>query len=187
MPIGHRHIEQASGDHLSLVNIDQVIEFLGGNPDERVVAQLYDFGKLLLDQIRALRDSHDAKLTSCLGWSVAILAVVLVAPKDWMQAGLVGNLTIAASISAALSTAVSGWALYVRGGWKWPSERDWFNDEYLRWPPALQKQHLIAMLEAHQCYASRTQAKGGYLHAAQLCLAASGLFFAVAAISKHGG
>jgi hypothetical protein len=56
--------DELPNDKISLVNVDDVLACLNDDPSEATVDQLYDFGKLMLDQIRSLRNTYDAKLTS---------------------------------------------------------------------------------------------------------------------------
>jgi hypothetical protein len=185
MSIRVTHIEQGTGDHISLVSVDDVIKYLSSNPDPATVDQLYDFGKLLLDQIRSLRESHNAKLTACLGWGSALLAVVLVGAKEWISDGIPGYLAVFGTALAVACVLSSTIGLRSAGGWAWPSERDWFSVDYLRWPERLKIQHLIAMLEAHQSYSRKTQKKGYLLDLSEKLLAASGVLLGAAAVVRQ--
>jgi pimeloyl-ACP methyl ester carboxylesterase len=172
-------------DQISLVDPDAVIEYLNGNPSPETVDQLYDFGKLLLDQIRALRDSYDSKLTHCLGWSAGLFAVVMVAAKDWVGVtGVVGITASAGVVFAFGSVIMSIVGLKSVAGWKWPSERDWFDKQFLSWPGRLKQQHLVLMIEAHRSYSERTQRKGYSLMIAEYLLAGAAICLGVAVMAK---
>jgi hypothetical protein len=172
-------------DRVLHVNVDDVIVYLNNNPDSRVVDQLYDFGKLLLDQIRGLRDSYDSKLTSCLGWGTAVLAILLIGIKEWIGKGPSGVLASAGMILTFVSVLAATAGLWSRAGWKWPSEKDWFPADYLDWPEAVRRHHLVTMLEAHQSYSQRTQQKGYALMISEYLLAASAVLLGISAFIKQ--
>lgn len=169
-------------DVITLLDTEQVCRLLSKDDlDPKSVDQLYDFGKMLLEQIRDLRDSYDSKLTNCLGWSSGIFAVVMVGASDWIKVpGALGKFASAGVVFAFLSIIMAMLGLKSVGGWKWPSEKDWFSPEFLKWPNDLKKQHVVVMHAAHRSYSERTQIKGHFLMAAEyslivaaLCLGAS--------------
>lgn len=170
-----------------MVDVDEVIAYMAGDPQKDTVDELFDFGKLLLDQIRGLRASYDAKLTSCLGWGTAILAVMLAGFTNWSNHGPSGVLAGLGASSAFLSVLASVFGFKSVAGWKWPSEKDWFAFEYFDWPERLKRQYVIAMLEAHQSYSKRTQRKGYALMAAEYLLGLSAVLFAVAVLMRQLG
>lgn len=169
-------------DKVAQIDVDDVLAFLNADPPSEVVDQLYDFGKLLLDQIRGLRNSYESKLSSCLGWGTATLAILLSGLAKWLSQDVAGILASAGALFAFLSVAVAIVGLKSFGGWKWPSEKDWFQPEYLRWAAHLKRHHLVSMLEAHQSYSLRTQRKGYALMIAEYLLAASALCLGVAVV-----
>jgi hypothetical protein len=173
-------------DKIVQVNVDDVIRYLNNNPDQKTIDQLYDFGKLLLDQIRGLKNSYDSKLTSCLGWGTATLAILLAGASNWMgTTGTHLGLARVGMLLAFLSVVASILGLKSWAGWKWPSEKDWFQAEFFSHPEKLKQQHLVAMLEAHQSYSRRTQRKGYALVAAEYLLAASALVLGAAVFLRQ--
>jgi len=119
-------------DKVQLIDIDETLAFLNSDelpPDS--VKQLYDFGRMLLDHVRGLRASYDSKLTSCLGWGTAILAIMLAGLSNWAGLGLAHALASAGTCAAILGALVSAIGLKSWPGLKFPSEKDWFQSEYL--------------------------------------------------------
>lgn len=174
-------ISESQIDAIWTIDVSHVISFLGNNPKKETVDQLYDFGKLLLDQARTLRSSYDSKLTSCLGWSSALLAFVLIGGGGKTPT-LAGAAIIAGAVAALASLFSAAFGLASRAGWKFPSEKDWFAEEYLAWPQQLKIHHIIAMLEAHQSYNRHVQKKGYALMVAEWSLAVSGTFLGAVVI-----
>lgn len=153
--------------------------------DAATVEQLYDFGKVLLDQIRDLRETYDEKLTSCLGWSSALFALVMVGTENWMKIqGPIGLFASFGVVFAFASLIAAMLGLRSRGGWKWPSEKDWFSEEFLKWPTELKKQHIIVMHQAHRSYSELGQRKGHFLIAAEWGLILAALCLGLAVIAK---
>jgi hypothetical protein len=174
-------------DHVTLIEVGDVISQLSDDLDPATIQQLYDFGKLSLDQIRWLRSSYDSKLTSCLGWATTTTAVMLVGFGKWSSQGWVRALALTGLSAAILCVLACIIGFKSIAGWKWPSEKDWFNTEYFKWPNSLKKQHIIAMLEAHQSYSRKTQRKGQALMAAEYLLALSALCLGIAVLFRQLG
>lgn len=172
-------------DKVVHVNVDDVLACLNGDMPQGTVDQLYDFGKLMLDQIRALRNSYDAKLTSCLGWSTVTSAVLLSRITTWVGPSASGKLASVATVLVGLSVIASMFGLKSWSGWKWPSEKDWFHEELFPWPDRLRRQHLVSMLEAHQSYSRKTQKKGYALMLSEYSLIGSAVFLTAAIIVKQ--
>jgi hypothetical protein len=169
-------------DPIWKVNVDNAIAVLGDNPPKETVDQLYDFGKFLLDQARSLRNSYDAKLTSCLGWASGLLVFVLVGNP--FKAASTGTKFFASmgAISAMASVIIAIIGLRSKPGLKWPSEKDWFDTEAFAYPASLKIQHVVAILEAHQSYNSRVQEKGYCMTYSEYALAVAGVLLGLAAI-----
>lgn len=178
-------LQELPHDTVHLVDINQVIEFMNGDPSAATVTELYDFGKLLLDHIRAVRTSYDTKLSSCLGWSSAMLALLVSGLMKWVGPNLPGYLASAGTVLALGAVMASIFGLKSWGGLKWPSEKDWFAPDFLDDADLLKRQHVVAMLEAHQSYSLRTQRKGYALMLAEYLLAGAALCVGAAAILKQ--
>jgi hypothetical protein len=172
-------------DKILLVDVDEALAFLNSDPPPETVRQLYDFGKLMLDQVHGLRASYDSKLTSCLGWGTAILAIMLAGLTNWVGLGVAQTLAAAGTSAAIVGALVSAVGLKSWAGLKWPSEKDWFQEDYFQWPDRLKAHHLIAMLEAHHSYSRRIQKKGYALMAAEYLLAMSALFLGAAVLLRQ--
>lgn len=176
-----RHLVVDERDHIAHVDIDLVIQRLGDGVSAESAAQLYDFGKLLLDHVRGLRESHVTKLNNCLGWSSALLAIILTNAKAWSH-GPVFLFAMFGAVSAIGALLAAAVALHSRGGWKWPSEQDWISIDYLKWETPLKIQRIIAMLESHQSYSGRVQQMGRRLAIAEVLLAVSGVLIGLAVV-----
>jgi hypothetical protein len=156
------------------VKVERVIEYLeNASPD--TVNQLYDFGKILLDQIRALRESYDARLTSAFGWSTGLLAVMFIGDSRIADSEASRPWFLAAATTALLSLVAASIGRFSRSVWKWPSETTWFERDRMPWADSLKKSHVVSMLEAHQSYSERCIKKGNALTAAEVLLGVSGV------------
>ena len=170
-----------------VVDVGDVIAYLQNatDKDAETVNQLYDFGKVLLDQIRATREAYHSKLTSCLGWSSAVLALVLIG-KDWIgSTGAIRALSVLGAFAAIVSVASSVAGLLSRSHWLWPSEKDWFARDFLQYPYKLRKHHVIVMLESHQSYNRMAQRTGYKLTIAEVSLGAAAVLVGLAAILRQ--
>lgn len=149
------------------------------------VNELYDFGKLMLDQIRGVRSSYDTKLTSCLGWGTAVLAIMLAGIRSWVGTGIASALASAGTASALLGVLTSAFGLKSWGGLQWPSEKDWFRKEHMANPGDLKRFYVLAMLEAHQSYSVRVQRKGYALTAAEYLLVIAAMLMGAAVLVRQ--
>jgi hypothetical protein len=172
-------------DRIFLVDVDEVLGYLNTDLPPETVSQLYEFGKLMLDQIRGLRTSYDSKLTSCLGWGTATVAVMLAGITNWIGPGWAHTLASAGTAFAILSVIAAMFGLKSFAGLEWPSEKDWFQSDYFQWPDRLKRHHIVTMLGAHQSYSRRMQRKGYALMLAEYFLVSSALLLASAAFVKR--
>ena len=174
-------------DHVNLVDVDEALVQLSTKLEPATIQQLYDFGKLLLDQIRWLRTAYDSKLTSCLGWGTVTTAVMLASFTSWGKHGwitVLAELGLSGAMLCVLSCILGFKSI---AGWKWPSEKDWINVDYFAWPDELKKQHVISMLEAHQSYSFKVQRKGYALMVAEYLLVFSAICLGTAVLFRQVG
>jgi hypothetical protein len=123
-----------------------------------------------------------------MGWGTVSLAVLFTDLRQWgWRPGLPGTLASIATVLLVLSVAIATWGLKSIGGWKWPSEKDWFHQEFFPWPLRLKRQHLIVMLEAHQSYSMKTQRKGVALMLSEWALIGAAVLLGSSVIAKQMG
>jgi hypothetical protein len=174
MAIRYRIHGNTEGDRVSLMKVEDVMDHLEKATPE-AVSQVYDFGKLIVAQFTGLRQSFDTKLTSCLGWSAALLAVVLVGKPE-------GSLPAFGAAAALGAVVLAGFGLLSVGGWKWPGELAWLDWEYFQHANQLRGQHILALVQSHQSYSVRVQKKGRLLFASQCCLLVAGVLIGAAVL-----
>ncbi len=175
MAIRYQTRGNLEGDRIVLMKIADVMDHLEKATPE-AVSQLYDFGKMIVEHFRDLRESFDTKLTNCLGWSGALLAVVMVGKPQ-------GVLPLLGGVAALSSLVLAGIGLLSRSGWKWPGEVSWLDWEYFQSAERLTGQHVVALVQSHQSYSVKVQRKGKLLFASECCLLAAGVLIGLAVLS----
>ncbi len=171
------------------VDVKEAQTKLLSQPYEKVADQLYSFGALLLGEVQQRTTALDAKLTSVLGWTAAMLAFLLIGNQSWVAAPmdslarLQNWLMIFAAVLAigAIFCAFLGMKTTL---WIWPSQRDWFKMSLFDQGLTLKKFHIIAMLEAHQAHNHLNQDKGKWAWHSQWLLAVAATSVGLSAFVK---
>ena len=164
------------------VNVAEVEETLPSLNDDSV-AELYQFGNLMVTsaQQRAIR--LDAKLTGVLNWSSGLLAFVLIDANVSHVRGLLFVGSLLAMLVALISVGSAYLGLRSRF-WPSPSERDWFRSGFLNKPGTLRRYHVVSMLNMHQSQSEGNSKRAHMLKIAELGLVLSGLIVFVSLFAR---
>lgn len=145
---------------------------------EEVLSALEHFGGTLLDEMLARAALIESKAISILGWSTALLGLLLLQGSGpqairnpWML-----RLTVLVTLVALGAAAAAARART----WPWPTIRHWFAEDQFAKPRVLRGLHLIAMLEAYLGHAAVTERKARALQVSQAAILGAGVLVAVA-------
>jgi hypothetical protein len=167
-------------EKVSYLDISAAKKRLEETSSDAAIDHLYDFAKVLVDEVQQRTSQIDGKLVSILGWTAGILALILVGQDSWLKAGVPFRALMLYLASASTICAMGGvlfafLGLRTRGVWSFPSEADWFRDELIGNPRLLKKYHTLGLLEAHQEHNKVTSKKAAMLFVSEWLLAASAI------------
>src|SRR5258707_13110670 len=107
--------------------IEEVNRIVYSYADANVTDELYSFGSALLTEIRTRASNIDSKAATMLGWSTGIL-VFLFTQIDKHSGFVVLGWAVASGLCCLFCAIFAFLALRARGEWKWPSDKDWFEE-----------------------------------------------------------
>ncbi len=108
-----------------------------------VTDQLYDFGKMLLDEVQSRAGRLNAQSVTVLGWSTAILGFLFAGANRLSGAVLYFAMVGAVCALAGMMFSVN--ALRTRGNWNWPSDQSWIHKTGLVQDDELKRYHVRVM------------------------------------------
>jgi hypothetical protein len=105
-----------------------------------VTNQLYDFGKMLLEEVQSRSSRINSQSVSVLGWSTAILAFLFAGIDRFSGGSRYFSLCSAVFALAAMRFSVN--ALRTRPDWSWPSDVSWIHKTGLLQEDELKRYHI---------------------------------------------
>ncbi len=165
-------------------DVQEVTDRVQNYTDTDTTNELYDFGKLLLQE--AIDRAHwiDAKASTLAGFSGALVAFLFSTSSIWKTAlaqepnGLRIGVLLAV-VFILISGGCAFLALFNRT-FLWIKEKDeWFNKDYLEYPDFLRRSYVLTMYQSVRSHAERNDEKSAYLSLAQLALLVGGALLAV--------
>jgi hypothetical protein len=164
--------------------IEEVKRIVYSYGDARVTDELYSFGSVLLTEIRNRAGNIDSKAATMLGWSTGIL-VFLFTQIDKHSGGFIAlAFAVASGLCCLLSAIYAFLALRARNEWKWPSDRDWFEESALCDSDELKRFHIRSMHEVRQAQNRVTDQKGDHLFVSQDFLVVGAALLALGIAAK---
>lgn len=126
---------------------EQVRQLVYQYKDDPVITEeLYAFGKMFLSEVESRVKQLEAKATSVLGWSVAILAFLFT--QLTKGSSIVDtNVSLLSGTFAALAVERAYLAVRGRSDWLLPSDRDWFGETALGSGDELKRFHIRSIHE----------------------------------------
>jgi hypothetical protein len=117
---------------------------------EEELDELAHFGSIMIQELVNRIPQLETKAAIVFGYGGALIVFLLTALRWWPPSALLraGFLLVAACSGAAVLLAARAMAL--KGGWNWPSERDWFPEKTFGNLHAMKRRHLNVLLLAHQ-------------------------------------
>lgn len=165
------------------IAVAEVSRIVYSYTDPAVTDELYSFGNVLLTEIRTRAGNIDSKSATMLGWSTGIL-VFLFTQIDKHSGFLVLALAVASGLCCLLSAIFAFLALRARNEWKWPSDKDWFEETALCDADELRRFHIRSMHEVRQDQSRVTEQKGNRLFASQDFLVVGAALLALGIAAK---
>jgi hypothetical protein len=141
---------------------EEVRKLVYSYEDPQVTDELYSFGQMLLTEVQQRAGQIDSKATTILGWATAILAFLF---TQLDKTGGAVDLGFGSAVAGLTSVAVisSYCALRAREGWRWPSDRDWFQKAALCKGDELKRFHLRSIHDARRSQRDLTERKARFL------------------------
>jgi hypothetical protein len=163
------------------VGIAEVTERLSKYGNVETTSELYDFGKLLLEEGVDRAHWLDAKAGVIAGFSGAIVALLLSMFPMWKAAlepvPSIFRVLVFAGIVGLLFASICSFIGLTVQKFEWLDEdKVWLAPEYLDFPDLLRRYYLIAMYRATVSHDRKNRQKANWLSAAQwLLLSGAGL------------
>jgi hypothetical protein len=146
------------------------------------VDELYEFGRVLADEVQQ-RSSHvDSKLGVYLGFSVATIALLSAgSPKEAPE--IIRWIIFLSTGAAVIAMILAAIGLRSRE-WAFPSELDWFNENAVLDHKRLRRNYVLALLKSHQVHQERSLSKAALLPATEIFMAVSGVLAAASIMAR---
>jgi hypothetical protein len=151
--------------------------------DEKITAELYAFGMMLLSEIQQRAAQLDSKSAVVLGWATGILAFVFFA-NNKIAPSLPARFATATGAFALLAVVFSFFALRTRDEWGWPTDESWFCSTALTSADELKRYYIRVMHDVRQTHLAATKRKARRLSYAEAFLALAALFLFVGSIGQ---
>jgi hypothetical protein len=156
---------------------DQVKALLNSLPADRTCAttRMYEFGQKLVDESVAWAGRLDSKATTMIGYSGAILALLLHESGDWMKIGLKPVELWLALGAALIALVAAGFAFYalIARSYAWFGDSEWFNEQVTANDEAQKRFYVLLMHKVNTSYDQINRRRGRAIIVAQFALAAS--------------
>jgi hypothetical protein len=143
-----------------------------------VTAHLYEFGKLLLDEMMERGEKINSQAVTILGWATGVIAFLFAQIAQFSGGSVYFALT--SSVLALVAIFYAFQALKTRPNWEWPSDKSWINKSALGSEDEIKRFHIRVIHDVRQNHLSITGDKAD-------CLFWSEFFLLFAALSLFGG
>ena len=148
---------------------------LASYKSSEVTDELYDFGKMMIDEAIDRFKSLDTKATAIAAYSIGLITILVSTQTVWARAHSwavyappVGGLIALGAASFAIS------ALWLRR-FEWFSQDEWMKADCLSSSERLRRYHVLAMAGAQRSYQTRCRSKASRIAIAQGLLLASAI------------
>jgi hypothetical protein len=149
------------------LSTEEVNRLVYSYDDSGITDELYSFGSVLLQDIRNRAGSIDSKSATMLGWSTGILVFLFTQLDKRTSGGITLAFGVASGLCCLLAAIYAFLALRARNEWKWPSDKDWFEESALSASDELKRFHIRSIHEVRQAQRQVTDQKGARLFISQ--------------------
>jgi len=158
----------------------EVDALLAKYSEESVTKELFDFGKMLLTANEERIGLIDSKATTLVGYSSAILALLLMRGATWTRSWPQLISLVAAAITAGFACLFALMVLHGAQNWSQLSEKTWFpEDRVLAGSDSLKRFYISAMHQVLQDNHRIANRKADQMITAQILVAAAGILLAI--------
>ncbi len=158
----------------------EVDELLAKYSAEDVTTELFDFGQMLLTANEERVGLIDSKATTLVGYSSAILALLLMRGATWTHSWLELIAIVIVALAAGSACLFSLMALHGAQNWSQLSEGTWFpRDRVLQGSDSLKRFYISAMHQVLQDNHRIANHKADQMIMAQILVALAGVLLAI--------
>jgi len=168
--------------------LSEIQKRLSDYQNGETTAELYDFGKMLLQEEVDRAHWLDSKAGVLTGFAGAILALLVSSSSSWKAAlnasgDLVRYSMFVGIICILAASALAFVGLLIRN-FDWIDEKEvWLAKDYLDFPDQLRRYYLFAMYRSMVSHERQNQDKSTWLVFAQMALAIGGFALAVVSLA----
>lgn len=146
-----------------------------------VTNQLFEFGKMLLEEVEDRSRRINSQSVTVLGWSMAIIAF-LVSGINRAPTGISGYFALGSAIAALIAMVFSSNALRTRPNWGLPSDKSWIHGSALVQEDELKRYHIRVIYDVMKGNVPLVNSKSRSIYIAEVSLivAASALIMGFA-------
>jgi hypothetical protein len=157
-----------------------VSERLNTYEEPETTKELYEFGKLLLDESLDSGYRLDSKAFMSAGYASVILTLLVASAAFWSSKGVGALFMFVGAGIATFVAAVAAFAALKLQAVDWFSPNEWFNTECLGDTERLRRYHILCMYGVRQSQKRICWSKIRRIHCAQWALMATGAFLFLA-------
>jgi hypothetical protein len=154
------------------LNEAEVRKRLGSYTATAVTDELYDFGKMMVDEAIDRFKTLDSKATAIAAYALALITFLASQTTSATTHSWATYVPIASAIVAFSAAAIAVSALWLRR-FEWYSHEDWMRADCLNDAEALRRYHIVTMWGALQSYQKICRSKASRIAIAQGLLLAS--------------
>ena len=141
------------------------------------------FSGPMLEEVLARSGQIESKAISILGWSTALLGLLLIQVSGGTPPAIANRWLLSAAIVATVVALAAAAEASRPRRWKWPTTRHWFCEDQFDQPNVLRALHLTALLEAYQSHARVNAKKATALEISQWAIVIAGALVAAALVA----
>ena len=160
---------------------DEVKRRLGLYKDSEVTNELYDFGKMMVDEAVDRFKTLDSKATAIAAYAIGLITILVSTQTVWTNTAHLWAIyaTLASGIIAFAAAAFGVSALWLKrfAGF---SQDEWMKADCLSDPERLRRYHILAMCGVHRSYQGLCKTKASRIAIAQGLLLASAIILVLA-------
>ncbi len=166
---------------------DEVNDRLMSYTSEATTNELYEFGKVLVDESTERVNRLDAKATTIAGYAGTIIALLLATFNVWkpsLKHWALG-LVFLGALSNLIAATVALHALSPKT-YDWFSDDEWFQKVYLDQPDTLRRYHVLTMHNVVRSHDETNKVKSRSIKVSQWLLGFGAILFLIALADATG-
>jgi hypothetical protein len=145
-----------------------------------VTDELYDFGKMMIDEAIDRFKSLDTKATAIAAYSIGLITILASTQSIWTKAhSWVVYIPPASGLIALAAAAFAISALWLKR-FEWFSQDEWMKADCLSDPDRLRRYHVLTMAGVQRSYQRRCRSKASRIAIAEGLLLASAIILVFA-------